>query len=187
LSGTRWRGRPVYFAVAAAVLILDQATKIIVHATLRGRDSLVLIPGWLNLGYSRNAGGLFGYFRDMPDPWRTLLLTLLPAVAIALIAGFLTRSSVADRPTLAGLALILGGATGNLVDRLARHEVIDFIDVYVSGGRLAETLLRRFGTAHWPTFNLADSAIVVGAGLLMLSVLRPGAPRAAAARIERPS
>jgi len=162
-----------YFALASLLLLLDQLTKIAAHAWLRGRDVVVVVPDLLNLGYSRNPGGLFGYFRDLPDPWRALLLTLLPIVAIGLIVRFLLRHPAADRPTLFGLAAILGGATGNLVDRLLRGEVIDFIDVYVAAPALADPLVRWFGTAHWPTFNLADSAIVTGAGLLLLAALRP--------------
>jgi signal peptidase II len=69
--------------------------------------------------------------------------------------------------------MILGGATGNLIDRVLRGEVVDFLDVYVSRGAFADWLLDRFGTTHWPTFNIADSAIVCGAGLLLLDVIRP--------------
>jgi signal peptidase II len=79
---------------------------------------------------------------------------------------------------LRGLGLILGGATGNLVDRIMRGEVIDFLDAHLPPSALAEWFEARFGTAHWPTFNLADSAIVVGAALLLLTLVRPQ-PRAA--------
>jgi signal peptidase II len=82
--------------------------------------------------------------------------------------------------TLFGLALVLGGAVGNLIDRLFRGEVIDFLDVYASSPRLAGWLLEKFGTAHWPTFNFADSAIVCGALLLALSIVRPQRPSAPA-------
>jgi signal peptidase II len=161
-----------FFLLSAAVLVLDQATKIGADFFLRGREPVTVIPGFFRLWYSRNAGGLFGYFRDWEDPWRTLLLTALPLVAIVLIALFLIRSHESDRPTLFGLSLILGGATGNLVDRVLRGEVVDFLDVYVGSSGLADRLQSWFGTAHWPTFNVADSAIVCGAGLLLLSIFR---------------
>jgi len=132
-----------------------------------------IIPGLFSLWYSRNPGGLFGFFGDLADPWRTLLLTLFPMAAVVLIAVFLARTDDTDRATMFGLALILGGAVGNLVDRLFRGEVVDFLDVYASSPRLASWLTERFGTAHWPTFNLADSAIVVGAFLLLSDILRP--------------
>jgi len=165
--------RRSYFATTAAVLAADQASKLAADAWLAGREPVTVIPRLFDLAYSRNAGGLFGFFRGLPDPWRLILLTLVPLVAIALISWFLVRGEDEDRRTLWGLALILGGAVGNLVDRVFRGEVIDFLDVYVSSPRLAGWLIETFGTAHWPTFNVADSAIVVGAGLLLLTVARP--------------
>ncbi len=170
---TRISERRSYFLVSAVVLVLDQATKILAHAYLPDRGMVEIVPGIFNLWYSRNPGGLFGYFRDWADPWRTLLLTLLPMAAIVMIGRFLVRSPNEGRSTLLGLGLILGGATGNLIDRLTRGDVVDFLDVYVSHQALADQLVSWFGTAHWPTFNVADSAIVVGAALLLLSLLRP--------------
>lgn len=167
------RLRRGYFFLAAAVLAADQASKITVDRYL-GRDGPVtVIPNFLNLWYSRNRGGLFGYFSDWEDPWRTILLTLFPLVAVILIATFLARAEENQRSTLLGLALILGGATGNLVDRVARGEVVDFIDAYAAWPPLARFLSERFGTVHWPTFNVADSAIVVGALLLVADIVRP--------------
>jgi len=160
------------FLIALAVLALDQATKVLAHAALAERAPLEVIPGLFNLAYSRNPGGLFGYFRDLPDPWRTGLLTLFPLLAVGLIVSFLLRSEPGERITRVGLSLILGGALGNLIDRLFRGEVVDFLDVYAGHGELAAWFVRRFGTAHWPTFNVADSGIVVGACLLVLDMLR---------------
>jgi signal peptidase II len=162
-----------YFLLSLAVLVADQASKLAAHQYLRGRAPVEIIPDFFSLWYSRNPGGLFGSFRDWAGPTRFVLLTLLPIVAIVFIANFLARSRACDRPTLFGLALILGGAGGNLIDRLLRGEVIDFLDVYVTSSRFAEWLVARFGTSHWPTFNVADSSIVVGACLLLLSIVRP--------------
>ncbi len=167
------KSRRAYFLVSAAVLVLDQATKVAADKLLGREGPAPLVPGFLNLWYSRNRGGLFGYFSEWDDPWRSLLLTLFPLVAIALIAWFLARADERNRSTLFGLALILGGAAGNLLDRVLRGEVVDFLDLYASWRPLANWLLSRFGTVHWPTFNLADSAIVVGAGLLVLDLLLP--------------
>lgn len=163
-----------YFLLALTVIAMDQASKILADHFLRALGTVEVVPGFFNLWYSRNRGGLFGLFRDWGGIWRGLLLTLLPIVAIVLIAVFLARTRDADRPTLTGLGLILGGAVGNLIDRLFRGEVIDFLDVYVASAALADRLVSWFGTAHWPTFNVADSSIVVGAGLLVLSMFRPG-------------
>jgi len=176
--------RRLYLLLAAGVLLLDQVTKILAHAFLRGRGATEIVPGFFNLTYSRNPGGLFGYLGDLADPWRSVVLTLVPLVAIGMILGFLLRGDENDRPTLLGLGLILGGAVGNLIDRLVRGEVVDFLDVYAAPGRVADWLIARFDTAHWPTFNVADSAIVVGAGLLIVSILRPHPTTRAAGPVD---
>lgn len=165
-----------YFLLAAAVVALDQATKVAAHARLRGRPPVEIVPGWFDLVYSRNPGGLFGFFGDMAAPWRVALLTVIPLLAVGMIGAVLARGSDVDRPTLTGLGLILGGAVGNLIDRVLRGEVVDFLDVYAGAPRLADWFVERFGTAHWPTFNIADSCIVVGAALLLLGIVRPGRP-----------
>ena len=161
-----------WFAISAVVVAIDQVSKAWIHATLREGPRLELIPGWLNFVYSRNPGGLFGYFTDMAQPWRTLLLTLLPLAAIGFVVDYLTRGKDLDRVSRAALALVLGGAIGNLIDRVFRGEVIDFIDAQASGG-LAKWLVEKVGTAHWHTFNVADSCIVCGAALLLISAFRP--------------
>lgn len=161
-----------WWIVAAVVVVVDQASKIWVHASLRGESKLELIPGWLNFVYSRNPGGLFGYFTDMAQPWRGLLLTVVPVIAIAFVVHYLARGEDLDRPARVALSLVLGGAVGNLIDRVFRGEVIDFIDVQASGA-LGEWLIEITGTAHWHTFNVADSCIVCGALLLLLSALLP--------------
>jgi len=165
--------RRAYFALSLGVVIADQLAKVLAHHFLLARPPLEIIPGFFNLAYSRNRGGLFGYFAQLSDPWRALLLTLLPLLAILLVTLFLARGRDLDRPSLLGLALILGGAVGNLIDRVARGEVVDFLDVYAPPGALADWFKASFGTAHWPTFNLADSAIVTGAILLAFSIARP--------------
>jgi signal peptidase II len=170
---TGFKARRGYYLLAGALIVADQASKLAAHRFLRGRGPVEIIPDFFSLWYSRNPGGLFGSFRDWSGPVRFVLLTLLPIAAILLIATFLARSRDIDRPTRFGLALILGGATGNLIDRLLRGEVIDFLDVYLTSSRLADWLVAQFGTSHWPTFNLADSSIVVGACLLLLGIVRP--------------
>ena len=177
--------RRVYFVLAAGILVLDQASKIVADHLVRGRGPVTVIPGLFNFWYSRNRGGLFGFFATWDDPWRTLLLTLFPTVAVFLIAVFLAKTDEPDRTTLSGLGLVLGGATGNLLDRLVRGEVVDFLDVYASSPGAVQWLTSKFGTAHWPTFNLADSSIVIGAVLLILDSMRPGRQREGAHEIGR--
>ena len=110
---------------------------------------------------------------------------MLPVLAILWIARALAQSDGLDRMTRCGLALILGGAIGNLVDRVLRGEVIDFLDVYASSPDFADWLIRTFGTAHWPTFNVADSSIVVGAGLLLAAILAPRRSETADPELQR--
>jgi signal peptidase II len=172
ISARRW-----YFISAGVVFVADQISKVAAELWLRGQGAVTLIPGFFNLSYSRNRGGLFGFFATAPDPWRSILLTLVPLAAIVLIGLFLARTSEPDRSTLFGLSLILGGAAGNLLDRAVRGEVVDFLDVYASWEPMRDWLIARFHTNHWPTFNLADSAIVVGAGLLLLDIIRPDKTR----------
>lgn len=182
-----WGARRAYFVVSLLILALDQLTKLAADRLLRDRAAVEIVPDFFNLWYSRNPGGLFGSFRDWPGPVRFVLLTVLPVVAVGLIASYLARTRAADRPTLWGLSLILGGAAGNLIDRVLRGEVIDFLDVYVPSSRLADWLVARFGTAHWPTFNLADSAIVSGVGLLLLGILRSDEASATERRLAEPT
>ncbi len=171
-----------FYLISLGVLALDQASKAAAHHFLSARGPLPVIPDFFNLWYSRNPGGLFGSFRDWDSPLRFVLLTLLPLVAVVLISAYLARTRASDRPTLFGLSLILGGAAGNLTDRLLRGEVIDFLDVYLTSSKLTDWLVATFGTAHWPTFNVADSAIVTGACLLLLGAFRPQPAAGAADR-----
>lgn len=153
------QGRLAFLVLAAGVLILDQLVKWIMTAQLAPRGTVAVLPGLFNLTYVRNTGAVFGLFRSLPDPWRGLLLTLVPLAAVLFVIVMALRTSPERWWPLAALGLILGGAIGNLVDRIRFGSVVDFLDVYV-------------GEYHWPAFNLADSAICVGVGLLILDILR---------------
>jgi signal peptidase II len=153
--------RAIVFGAAAGVFALDRWSKWLVETRLSPFDTKVVIPGYLNIVSSRNAGVAFGIFQDSTSKYRTALLIVFSLIAVAVLAGMLWRANRVDRRTAAGLALIFGGAAGNMFDRIRSGGVTDFLDFYV-------------GTTHWYTFNVADSAICVGAGLLLLSMLRPG-------------
>lgn len=158
------------FALAAAWFLADQATKLwAVHAL---EAPHTVIPGLFRFWLSHNTGALFGIMADWPDPARFLLLTLLPIGAIAVIAWLLVRTPPADRFARLGLALILGGATGNVLDRILRGYVIDFLDVYISFEPISGFLIDTFGTNRWPTFNVADMGLTCGAALLLFEILR---------------
>jgi len=141
-----------------AVLAADQATKYAVDRLMPSGSSRVLVPGMLNLIHTSNPGVAFGLFADSDMPWRAPLLIVFSAGVIGLIVWLLMTGRAGGWPGRSGMTLILGGAVGNVLDRVLHHSVTDFIDFYI-------------GTHHWYTFNLADSAIVVGAGLVILELL----------------
>ncbi len=162
-----------YLSISAAILILDQLTKYaIVHSSVVERPA-VLIPRIFRLAYGENSGALFGLFSGLHEPWRTLVLLVIPIAAIVMVVLFMRMSGGGDVLSLVALSLILGGALGNQLDRLLRSgRVVDFLDVSIDVEPVRGWLVRAFGSSHWPAFNVADSAIVVGATLLAWDILR---------------
>jgi signal peptidase II len=148
------------YGLSAVVFALDRITKSIVEARISPFDVHNVIPGFFDIVHSQNRGVAFGILNDSTSVWRTVVLVVFSAAALILVAGMLWRSSRMDRWTVAGLALVLGGAAGNLFDRILWGRVTDFLEFYI-------------GDLHWPTFNVADSCIVIGSGLLLLELLRP--------------
>ena len=135
--------------ITVVVVLLDQATKLLVLAKIPLYHSIPVIEGFFNLTHIRNPGGAFGFMAAGSQGVRNLLFIGVSIVAMGLIVYFY-RSTPKTYPYLASaLAMIFGGAVGNLIDRLRFGEVVDFLDVYV-------------GAYHWPAFNVADSAITVG-------------------------
>ena len=152
--------------VSLSVLVLDQWTKHLAETTLAGQPPLTVVPRFLDLVHVENTGVAFGLFAAGSSSLGVLALTLLGMVALALVLYYFWRTPENNRVVLFSLALILGGAIGNLMDRVMSGSVTDFIDVYV-------------GTHHWPTFNVADSAISIGIVLLSIDALwvrRPAEP-----------
>jgi signal peptidase II len=156
-SPARWRPLTL---LAAAVLGADQTSKYAVeNFTSIGSPPRVLIPGVLNLVHTSNPGVAFGLLADSRTPGLAQLLILFSVSVIALLIWLLVTGRAGGWLGECGLALILGGAAGNVLDRALLHSVTDFVDFHV-------------GSYHWYTFNLADSAIVAGAGLVILQLLR---------------
>ncbi|HUI41038.1 MAG TPA: signal peptidase II [Terriglobia bacterium] len=149
--------RLAYVIIAAGAFALDQVTKGMVERRIPLYDVVPVIPHFFNLTHTKNPGAAFGLFADSPAPWKTALLVVVSALLIAIVVGVVWRSRRLDWHTGAGLALILGGAVSNLLDRIRFGRVVDFLDFYFRG-------------YHWFTFNLADSAIVAGAFFLILEV-----------------
>lgn len=158
--------RKRHLMIAVAVFLLDRLTKLLIIHNLELDDSVSIIPGFFRLTHLENPGAAFSMFAELSSPFRTALLVSVSVAALAVVSFLLWKRRNEFNATTLALSLILGGAFGNLWDRLADGKVTDFLDFYV-------------GSHHWPPFNMADSAIVVGALLLMIRMLRKDAPQAA--------
>ncbi len=141
--------RKYLLLISGLIFALDGFTKWLVKAKIPLYGSVDVIPGLFRITHLENTGAAFSLFADSPGPWAGRLLIVFSLTALVVISILLCVISV----TTVSLALFLGGTLGNLCDRLAQGRVTDFLDVYV-------------GAHHWPPFNIADSAIVVGALLL---------------------
>lgn len=157
----RRRSIPPWFALVLSLTVfaLDRWTKHLVETRLSFTDTVHVIPHFFDIVRSQNPGVAFGLFAQSASHFRTAILIGFSILAILILAVLLTRIRRWDRPTGLGVALVFGGALGNVYDRLHAGTVTDFLDFYV-------------GSIHWYTFNLADTAICCGAGLLILSMLR---------------
>lgn len=149
----------IFFLTVIGIVLLDQATKAFIHGTMPLHSSRVVIDGLLSITYVRNPGAAFGFLAQASPFFRAVFFVLVTLVAIGMILYYLVKSG-ADQPVMVfALSLILSGALGNLIDRLRFGEVIDFIDVY-------------WRSHHWPAFNVADSAISIGAMIMILEMVR---------------
>ena len=154
VHGLRW----IHLVIAVAAVLLDRVTKVIIEHTLPSNDAITVIPGFFQITHVHNRGAAFGLFAESTSEWRTALLVGFSAVALAVVAYLLWKSDHSLPSTAIGLSMILGGAIGNLWDRVARGQVTDFLHFYI-------------GNHVWPDFNVADSCIVVGAILLMAEII----------------
>jgi signal peptidase II len=141
------------------VLVLDQWTKSLVLEKLPLYQRVEVIPGFFNLTHVRNTGGAFGIFGGEKGGLGSILFVVVSFVAIGVIIFLFVKIKENEKTLALSFALILSGAAGNLIDRLRYGEVIDFLDFHLS-------------TYHWPAFNVADSAICIGIGLMALELLK---------------
>ena len=150
-----WLSTKVLAAAAVTVVALDQVTKALVRALLPLHESVSIVPELLDFTHVRNTGAAFGLLNAVDVPFKPLLMTTIALAALLAIGVFAARTSTGEPLARIGLALVFGGATGNLIDRVTVGYVIDFVDVY-------------WNDWHFWAFNVADSAITVGACLLIL-------------------
>ena len=155
---SRSGARSIHFLVALLVILLDRWTKHLVSVDIPMYREIPVIPGFFSITHTENTGAAFSLFADSPAHWKTALLISLSVIAMVVVSVLLWKQARALTMTSIALSLILGGAVGNLWDRVARGRVVDFLLVYVKNYR-------------WPVFNLADSAIVIGASLLVLEII----------------
>jgi signal peptidase II len=155
------RARRLEVWLPFAVVALDQLTKAIVRSQLSMYSTIPVLPGFVNLTHVRNTGAAFGFLNATDFPLKTVLLAAVATgalVGVGLYAASLAHHQLAART---GLALIIGGAVGNLIDRLFQGSVVDFVDVY-------------WQTHHFWAFNVADSAITIGVTIMILDMLGVG-------------
>jgi signal peptidase II len=158
---TSIRSRIPELWTAVAIVLTDQATKAVVKAQLPLHDSVTVIPGFFDLTHVRNTGAAFGMLNNMEFAYKPAVMVVVALVALGAVASYALTLPETQRIARYGLALILGGAAGNLIDRATMGYVVDFVDVYWRG-------------VHFWAFNVADSAITVGVVLMLLDVLGVG-------------
>lgn len=147
-----------FYLIALAVILLDRATKLLIIQSLRLGQGIPVIPGFFDIVFVLNPGAAFGFLATLSEQVRNPLFILISVVAVILIIFYHTRYLRSHRLVSVALGLVLGGAVGNLIDRLRYGMVVDFLDVHV-------------GQYHWPAFNVADSAISIGVSLMILDML----------------
>ncbi len=155
-ESTLYRG--AYLAVSLAVLFLDQWTKGLITRAMEVHQSKTVIADVFDLTYVRNSGAAFGLFASVDSAIKAVVLNSVAVIVFLIVSAYALRSSHKSVRLQVGLALILGGAVGNLLDRVRFGYVVDFLDFSVSGH-------------HWPAFNVADSAICIGVAVLFLDML----------------
>lgn len=154
-------GRRLQIWLPIAIVVIDQITKALVRAKVPLHESVRIVPGFLDFTHVRNTGAAFGFLNLVDFPFKTLVLAVVATVALIAVALYASSLGHHQRLARIGLALIIGGAAGNLIDRLVEGSVVDFVDVY-------------WRTYHFWAFNVADSAISIGVAVMILDMLGVG-------------
>jgi signal peptidase II len=153
--------RLVEFVLPMVIVAVDQATKAMVRASVPVHDSVTIIPGFLDITHALNSGAAFGILNGADFPFKTVIIALIATAALVGVGMYAASLSHHQLIARIGLALVIGGAAGNLIDRVLAGSVVDFVDVY-------------WHTHHFWAFNVADSAISVGVTILILDMLTTG-------------
>jgi signal peptidase II len=148
----------IFILGAAVVIVLDQITKSVITTRFFMHESYSVINGLFNIVYVMNPGAAFGFLANASEIFRYIFFTAVTIVALVLILYYIVKHKPQSMRIVCSLTLIFAGAVGNLIDRLRFGAVVDFLDVYIS-------------SAHWPAFNVADSAISIGAVLMIWDMI----------------
>lgn len=149
----------IFFTTVAASVFFDIITKAYVDSNMSLHESIVVIGGFLNITYVRNPGAAFSFLASASPGFRSVFFLTVTILAIVLVLYYIAKSKADEPLMIFALSLILSGALGNFIDRVRLGEVIDFIDVHL-------------GAYHWPAFNVADSAITVGAFIMLFALFK---------------
>jgi signal peptidase II len=149
----------IFILGAAVIVFLDQITKVAIVKNFFLHESKPVIDGFFNIVYVMNPGAAFGFLASASETFRYIFFIGITVLVMALIIYYIVKSTSQNIIYVLSLTLIFGGAVGNLIDRIRFGAVVDFLDVYI-------------GTAHWPAFNVADSAITVGAALMVWGMIK---------------
>ena len=139
----------LFITISFAIVALDQATKLMIHTQFNLHEKKVIIPGFFNITYVRNTGGVFGLFSQSSDAIRMVLFLILPVLAFVLLISIIRKLNINQKYQLLAFSSIFGGALGNYIDRIHFGYVVDFLDFHYKG-------------TSWPAFNVGDMCIVIG-------------------------
>jgi signal peptidase II len=156
--------RPIHFWTALAVVIVDQVVKAVVRPRLALFDSVTVIPGFFSLTRVHNTGAAFGLLNAIDIPYKTAVMALVQTAALIGLAAYAATLAPGQRLTRTGLSFVIGGAIGNLIDRVSAGYVLDFFDFYWRGW-------------HFWAFNIADASITIGVALMILDLIGAGQSR----------
>ncbi len=149
-----------FYLLTLLVLVLDHLTKWMVRANMDVRDAIDIIPNYLRISYVRNSGVAFGLFADIQSAWKPYVLAAMAVVAVIVILIYSARMPLNRTLLQLALSITMGGILGNFTDRIMHGFVVDFIEFHINE------------SFHWPTFNIADSAITIGIALLLIDTVK---------------
>jgi signal peptidase II len=156
--------RPVHLWIAFGVIVLDQAVKAVVRPRLGLFDSISVLPGFFSLTRVHNTGAAFGLLNAIDIPYKTAVMAMVQTAALVGLAAYAATLAPGQRLTRIGLSFVIGGALGNLIDRVLYGYVLDFFDFYWRGW-------------HFWAFNIADASITIGVALMILDLIGAGQTR----------